>query len=196
MKKTFLATLALALLIPASSALASGLSIYGSYWDTDALDDTAGAGVKFSIPLGQTLNLDLRGTYYEPFDRDALQDEIDDLFDDDNPDREIFDSEISIIPIEAGLSFNLGQSSIQPSIGAGVSYFLLDSDLGEIDDEVGWYANAALDFASQGSVGFFLEGIYRSAEGEVNEDEDDVDFDRVTFDLDGFAANAGVVFRF
>jgi hypothetical protein len=196
MKKTFLATLALALLLPASSALASGLSIYGSYWDTDALDDTAGAGVKFSIPLGQTLNLDLRGTYYEPFDRDALQDEIDDLFDDDNPDREIFDSEIEIIPLEVGLSFNLGQSSIQPSIGAGVSYFLLDSDLGEIDDEVGWYANAALNFASQGSVGFFLEGIYRSAEGEVNEDEDDVDFDRVTFDLDGFAANAGVVFRF
>lgn len=196
MKKTFLATLALALLLPASSALASGLAIYGSYWDTDALDDTAGAGVKLSIPLGQTLNLDLRGTYYEPFDRDALQDEIDDLFDDDSPDREIFDSEISIIPIEAGLSFNLGRSSIQPSIGAGVSYFLLDSDVGEIDDEVGWYANAALDFASQGRVGFFLEGIYRSAEGEVNEDRDDIDFDRVTFDLDGFAANAGVVFRF
>lgn len=197
MKKTFLTVLALALLVPASSALASGLSIYGSYWDTDALDDTAGAGVKFSIPLGQTLNLDLRGTYYEPFDRDALQDEIDDLFDDGpNPDREIFDSEISIIPLEAGLSFNLGQSSIQPSIGAGVSYFLLDSDLGEIDDEVGWYANAALNFASQGSVGFFLEGVYRSAEGEVTEDEDDIDFDRVTFDLDGISANAGVVFRF
>lgn len=197
MKKTFLAALALALLLPASGALASGLSIYGSYWDTDALDDTAGAGVKFSIPLGQTLNLDLRGTYYEPFDRDALQDEIDDLFDpDENVDREIFDSEIDIIPLEAGLSFNLGQASIQPSIGAGVSYFMLDSDRGEIDDEVGWYANAALNFANQGSVGFFLEGLYRSAEGEVTEDEEDIDFERVTFDLDGFSANAGVVFRF
>lgn len=197
MKKTLLAALALALLIPASTSLASGLAIYGSYWSSDALDDTAGAGLKFSIPLGETLNLDLRGTYYEPFDDDALQDEIDDLFEDGpNPDRDIFNSELKIIPVEAGLSFNLGDGAIQPTLGAGASYFLIDSDRGSVDDEVGWYASAGLNFAREGSAGFFLEGVYRSAEGEVSEDEDDVDFDRVTFDLDGFAANAGIVFSF
>jgi hypothetical protein len=195
MKKILLATLAVALLLPAFGAQASGLAIFGSYWDTDALDDTAGAGVKFSLPLGQSLNLDLRGTYYEPFDRDALRDEVDDLFDDE-VDREIFDSEISIIPIEAGLSFNLGQGAVRPTIGAGVSYFMLDHDRFDVDDEVGWYGSVGLDFARQGSVGFFLEGLYRSAEGEVNDDRDDVDFDRIPIDLDGFAANAGVVFRF
>jgi hypothetical protein len=195
MKKILLATLAVGLLLPAFGAQASGLAIFGSYWDTEALDDTAGAGVKFSIPLGQTFNLDLRGTYYEPFDRDALSDEIDDLFDDE-VDREIFDSEISIIPIEAGFSFNLGQGAVRPTLGAGVSYFMLDHDRFDIDDEVGWYGSVGLDFARQGSVGFFLEGLYRSAEGEVNDDRDDIDFDRVPIDLDGFAANAGVVFRF
>lgn len=195
MKKILLATLAVGLLLPAFGAQASGLAIFGSYWDTEALDDTAGAGVKFSIPLGQTFNLDLRGTYYEPFDRRALRDEIDDLFDDE-VDREIFDSEISIIPIEAGFSFNLGQGAVRPTLGAGVSYFMLDHDRFDLDDEVGWYASVGLDFARRGRVGFFLEGLYRSAEGEVNDDRDDIDFDSVPIDLDGFAANVGVVFRF
>lgn len=195
MKKILLATLAVALLLPAFGAQASGLAIFGSYWDTDALDDTAGAGVKFSLPMGERFNFDLRGTYYEPFDRDALDDEIDDLFDDE-VDREIFDSEIDIIPLEAGFSFNLGQGAVQPTLGAGVSYFMLDHDRFDIDDEVGWYGSLGLNFASEGSVGFFLEGVYRAAEGEVTEDEEDIDFDRVTFDLDGIAANAGVVFRF
>lgn len=195
MKKILLATLAVGLLLPAFGAQASGLAIFGSYWDTEALDETAGAGVKLSIPLGQRFNLDLRGTYYEPFDRDALRDEIDDLFDDE-VDREIFNSEISIIPIEAGFSFSLGQGAVRPTLGAGVSYFMLDHDRFDLDDEVGWYGSVGLDFARQGGVGFFLEGLYRSAEGEVNDDRDDVNFDRVPIDLDGFAANAGVVFRF
>lgn len=195
MKKILLAVLAVGLLLPAFGAQASGLAIFGSYWDTEALDDTAGAGVKLSLPMGESFNFDLRGTYYEPFDREALRDEIDDIFDDE-VDREIFDSEIDIIPLEAGFSFNLGRGAVQPTLGAGVSYFMLDHDRFDIDDEVGWYGSVGLNFANQGSVGFFLEGLYRSAEGEVTEDEDDVDFDRVTIDLDGFAANAGVVFRF
>lgn len=195
MKKIFLAVLAVGLLLPAFGAQASGLAIFGSYWDTDALDDTAGAGVKFSLPMGQSFNFDLRGTYYEPFDREALRDEVDDIFDDE-VDREIFDSEIDIIPLEAGFSFNLGRGAVQPTLGAGVSYFMLDHDRFDIDDEVGWYGSVGLNFANEGSVGFFLEGLYRTAEGEITDDEDDVDFDRVTFDLDGFAANAGVVFRF
>lgn len=195
MKKILLAVLAVGLLLPAFGAQASGIAIFGSYWDTDALDDTAGAGVKFSLPMGQTFNFDLRGTYYEPFDKEALRDELDDVFDDE-VDREIFDSEVDIIPLEAGFSFNLGQGAVQPTLGAGVSYFMLDHDRFEIDDEVGWYGSVGLNFANEGSVGFFLEGLYRTAEGEVTEDEDDIDFDRVTIDLDGFAANAGVVFRF
>ena len=195
MKKILLATLAVALLLPAFGAQASGLSIFGSYWDTDALDDTAGAGVKFSLPMGERFNFDLRGTYYEPFDEDALEDELDDPFEDE-VDREIFNSEVDIIPLEAGFSLNLGQGAVQPTLGAGVSYFMLDHDNFDIDDEVGWYGSVGLNFARQGSVGFFLEGLYRSAEGEVNDDRDDIDFDRIPIELDGLAANAGVVFRF
>ena len=194
MNRTLLAALTLFLLLPASAAMASGLSLYGSYWNANDLDDVAGAGVKFSIPMGGLVNLDLRGTYYEPFDEEALREELDDPFD-DNTDREIFPGEISVIPLEAGLSFNLGQGSIRPSVGAGVSYLLLDVDRGEIDDEVGWYGNVAIDFASESSVGFFAEGLYRSVEGQVNEDRDDLDFDRVDIDLTGFAVNAGVVWR-
>lgn len=195
MKKTFLAAVALVLIVPAGGAMASGLSVFGSYWNSDSLDDVAGAGVKFSVPLGDTMSFDLRGTYYEPFDEEALRDELDDPFEDDFPD-EIFPGEIQVIPLEAGLSVNLGQGSIRPSIGAGVSYLMLDVDRGEIDDEVGWYGSLGVDFASENSVGFFAEALYRAAEGTVDEDQDDLDFDRVDFDLDGFAANLGVVFRF
>ncbi|HUO86510.1 MAG TPA: hypothetical protein VM617_03900 [Thermoanaerobaculia bacterium] len=194
MNRTLLAVLTLLLLLPTSAAMASGLSLYGSYWNTEDLDDVAGAGVKFSIPMGGLLNLDLRGTYYEPFDEEALREELDDPFD-DSTDREIFPGEISVIPLEAGLSFNLGRGSIRPSVGAGVSYLLLDVDRGDIDDEVGWYGNIAIDFASESSVGFFVEGLYRSVEGQLNEDRDDLDFDRVDVDLTGFAVNAGIVWR-
>lgn len=193
-------TLALFALLIAAPASASGLHIYGSWWDVGDLDEAAGGGVKLAIPITDTVNIDLRGTYYE-----QIKDEnfFDDLFEED---ESVFrDNAVDITPIEAGISFNLASDApVNFVLGAGASYFLLDSDRGEIDDEVGWYGSAGLELASQGSVGFFAEAVYRSAEGTVESDPgdfediddiEDVDFDDVAIDLDGIGINAGIVWR-
>jgi hypothetical protein len=200
MKRMFFMALTLGLLLVASPAMAAGFHLYGSYWNSSDLDDAAGGGVKLAIPLGSRAHLALRGTYYEPFDEDALRDEFDDVFDDVPGDPEVFPSELQVIPIEAGFGFNLTPDSpVNFVIEAGGTYFLLDLDgPGDLDDEFGWYGSVGLELARSGGLGFFVEGIYRSAEGTVeNEDDlDEIDFNNdVPFELDGVAVNAGIVWR-
>jgi hypothetical protein len=194
--------LAFALLaaVVAAPAFAGGFYAFGSYWDVSDLGSAAGAGVKLSIPMGAVVNFDLRGTYYEQYESDDFFDRL--IDDEDSPFRQ---NAVDVLPIDAGLSFNLSpRGNFTPTLGGGVSYFLLDTDRGSVDDEVGWYANGGLEFASQGSVGFFAEAIYRSATGTVESSPEDfrdvddiegIDFDDVDIDLDGFGANAGIVWR-
>ncbi len=199
--KTLVAlALAVATLLFAFPAMAGGFSVYGAYWDVDELDSTAGGGVKLGIPLGNVVNLDLRGTFYQQIDDENFFDRV---FDDrESP---FIENGLDIIPIDVGLSVNFApRGSVVPFLGGGVSYFLLDADRGEVDDEVGWYANGGVEFASRGNWGFFVEGLYRSATGTVESSPEDfsdigdiegIDFDDVEFDLEGFGANAGVIWR-
>jgi hypothetical protein len=195
MRKILMAALALALVIPASNAVASSFSVFGSYWNSSDLDDALGAGVKFSFPVAGRLNVDLRGTFYQPFDEEALRDEIRDLGDDE--DRDVF-GELEVLPIDAGISIPFATGgSMRPSVGAGATYYLMDTEGGAVEDEYGWYANLALEFAGDDGFGFFTEALYRAASGTVDDTGDEIDFvDRVEFDLDGFAVNAGMVWRF
>jgi hypothetical protein len=193
--------LAAAVLLLAPTALADGaFRAYGSYWNVDDLDDSAGAGVAVSFPLGTAWALDLRGTYYEQFDEENF---FDQLFDDDeNP---FLANSIDVAPLELGLSYQFQNPGyVQPRLGGGVTYFLLDTDRGEVDDEAGFYVLGGLDFGAEDGFGFFVDGVYRSAEGDVEssptdfeeiDDIEGIDFDNVTIDLDGFAVNAGVVWR-
>ena len=193
-------TLALVALAFTTPAFAGGFYAFGSYWDVSQLDAAAGGGVKLSFPLGSVVNLDLRGTYYQPIDDAHFFDKL--IDDEQSP---FLENSIDVTPIDAGLSFNLApHGSVTPTIGGGVSYFLLDTDRGSIDDEVGWYANAGLEFASRGSFGFFAEAIYRSATGTVKASPHDlgdvpdiegVDYTKTNVDLDGLGANAGIVWR-
>lgn len=196
MRKILLAAVALTLILPATSAMATSFALYGSYWNSSELDDAAGAGVKFSFPVADRFAIDLRGTFYLPFDKDALADEIDDIGD-DKVDREVF-GELEVLPIDAGFSIPLTQGgSIKPSVGAGATYYWMDTEGGAVDDEYGWYGSFALEFAAESSFGFFTEALYRAASGTVDDTDDDIDLvDEVEFDLDGFAVNAGVVWRF
>lgn len=192
---------AVAVLLFAAPAQAGGFYLYGSFWNVSDLDDAAGAGAYVAFPLGQSSwSLDLRGTYYEQIDdRDFFRQ----LFDDDeNP---FLENSIDVLPLEAGVSYRFDTAgSVHPRIGGGVSYFLLDTDRGEVDDEVGWYVGGGLDFGAEDGFGFFVDTVYRSAEGTVEsspvdfddvDDIDGIDFDDVRIDLDGFSVNAGVVWR-
>ena len=189
------AAIALTLLL-ASPAAASSFNLFGSWQDTDDVGEAAGGGVSVAFGLGQVLDLELRGTYYEELSNEPL----DALFEDDDP---VFEDGIQAIPIEAGLRFNLAQrGAFNPYISAGGTYYLLDSDFGDLDDEFGWYATLGSIFGDRDGASFFLEALYRNVEGSVQVDPEDLgDIDDTEFedefdiDLSGFGVNLGIAWR-
>lgn len=191
MKKTLLSLAILTMLAPA--AFADGaFHLHGAYWNTDEADDTFGAGITYNAPLGQVLGLELRASYFEEVKNEPFEE----LFDGENP----FDSGLEILPLEAGLRFELGQGGVfRPYLSGGASYYLLDSEFGDVDDEFGFYAAFGGIIGDHQGAHFFFEAIYRQVEGSVEvdpndlDDIDDIDFeDSFDVDLSGLGANAGV----
>lgn len=177
-------------LLAAVPASAGDIGLYGSYWDTDALGETAGAGIRFGFGSG-AVRFELRGSYFPD-----LSEDFDELVEDG--DLDVGDFEIKATVPEAGLVINLAPNgAVQPYVGGGVSYYLLDTNLFELDDEVGYYGVAGFTLGGGRGSGaaFFAEAMYRSVEGTVREDDDELDED-VDIDLSGLAVNAGVRFRF
>jgi hypothetical protein len=181
-----LATLfAITLLAAAAPALAGGFGIHGSYWDTDALGETAGAGAKYTIG-DAALRFELRGSFFPDLSENFGQL----VGSDDGRDLEVE----AVVP-EAGIAFNFApEANLQFYLGGGLSYYFLETSLFELDDEVGYYGVAGLVAGGAGDgPAFFGEVLYRSVEGTVTDDSLE---DNVKLDLSGPSVNAGVLFRF
>jgi len=163
----------------ASGAVADGVNVFGSYWDPSDGDETLGAGI--SLRGGtEPLYLQLRGTFYDDITEDTA----------------LFENDLQVIPADVGIGVQIeANDRVELYGGGGVSYYFLDSENGSIDDEVGWYLEAGTELGVSEDIGVFVEGVWRTVEGTVDDDADDVDFDDVTIDLDGVSVNLGVVFR-
>lgn len=168
-------------------AAAGDFAIFGSFWDTDDLGETAGGGVKFAF--GDRFRLRAAGTYYPD-----LSEDFDELVEDGDVETGSFEVE-AIVP-ELGFTFNLTPDSpVELYLGAGGSYYLLDTNVFGIDDEFGWYALVGLAIGGgEDGPAFLIEGLWRDVEGTVTDVGNDVE-DEFALDLAGFAANAGIVFR-
>lgn len=184
MRSKTLFLFALTVLIAGAPAMAGDLGLYGSYWDTDALGETAGGGARFLIG-DSALRFDLRGSFFPD-----LSEDFDQLVDDGSGEIEVE----AVVP-EAGVAYNFAPgNTTQFYLGGGLSYYFLDANERDIDDEVGYYGLAGLSLGSAGDgPAFFVEVMYRSVEGTVRDDEIDEDVD---VDLTGPSANVGVLFRF
>jgi len=205
MKKTFLisafavATLAL-IGAPTSPALADyGLSLFGSpYWAPDDTDEVAGGGLSFEVPINPSWAVDLRGSYFEETRPDAFG-ELFELGDEQGVFRE---NGLEILPLEVGGRYNfVPDGRVRPYAGAGVGYYILDTDVGNVDDEGGYYGLLGLGFGNPEKANFFVEANYRRMEATVEEDPNDpFDFEgfdeNVAIDLDGLGFNVGVTWRF
>jgi hypothetical protein len=187
-------------LLAASPASAAGtFNIFGSFWDTDEADNTGGGGIAFALPIGGNWGLDLRGSYHE----ELAPEPFEAIFDDDDP---VFQEVgLSVIPLEAGLRYNFTPGNrTNFYIGGGGSYHVLDSDFGDVSDEVGGYALLGMDFGNPDGISFFVEGIYRFVEAHVDFDPEDLeDIDDISglengvpVDLNGVGLNLGMSFRF
>src|SRR5687767_10732007 len=86
----------------AMPAQASDLVVFGSYWDTSDMGNTAGAGVKFSLG-GGPLAFEVRGTYYPD-----LQEDFREVID---PGNELIPIKFEVqgIPIDLGVNWNFAR---------------------------------------------------------------------------------------
>ncbi|HEX9943401.1 MAG TPA: hypothetical protein VGG03_15400 [Thermoanaerobaculia bacterium] len=177
MKRTILfAAVALALL--AGPASAGDFTLYGAYQDTKDADQGLGIGGKLGFGI-----FELRATY----------------FDDVTTDTGRRDFELRMIPLEAGLAFKFAPGqNVNPYIGGGAGYYLLDTNRGEVDDEVGYYAVAGANFTGASGLGFNIEGIFRSMEATVRDrslSNPNVD-EETDIQLGGFGVQGGLVWTF
>ena len=174
-------------------AMAGEFDLYGSVWDASDADNVAGGGFGFAWPLGSVLDFSVRASFYRELESDALE-IIDDL---ENP----IEPGIKAYPVEVGLRFNFARDSEfwNPWIGAGGAYFALDtSDDGNIDDEVGFYAEFGSTFGDGEGVDFYADFTYRIVEGTITDLDldDDEDFDdEADIKLDGPVANVGIAWK-
>ena len=182
-KRLIVAGMVIGLGVAAGRASATDLGLHGAYWDTDEADQTFGFGAKLRFSF-----VELRATYFDDVTADA--------------EPESADFEIKAYPLEGGLVIQLlKDSAFRPYIGGGVGYYVLDTNVGEANDEIGYYLVGGADIGAPTSrVAFSIEAIYRNIEGSVRGELFDPDFDieedEIDLDLSGIGANAGVVFRF
>lgn len=196
MKKGICVLALAAALVSASPASAQGFALFGSYWDTDEAEEGLGGGINLSF--GNELAFDLRASYYQELSNNKFEHVVI-----DNADL-LRKNGLSILPVEVGLRYNFQPDGrVNPHIGGGVGYYILDTEIGDPKDEVGYYALAGATFRGNSGPGFYIEAVYRKAEGTVEIDPedlgdiDDVEFDGedVDLDLDGFGVNAGIIWR-
>jgi outer membrane protein W len=153
---------------------AGSFGAYGSYWTSDDADNSWGAGARVGFNFAKWLELEFHGTYYPDFGAEVFAQNI----------------EVRAIPVDGGLKVNfLPGKMVNPYAGLGGTYYFLDTDQGDIDNETGIYGEAGLDFGKE-NARFFVEAMWRKLDTSVRVSSFDQD---VTFD--GIDWHAGVVWR-
>jgi hypothetical protein len=161
-------------------AWAGEFGVYGSYWDTKDAASGYGGGAKVSWGL-----FELRGAYFNDVTAKRVPDRV--------------DFKLHAAPVGAGLKFDLTRDTpVTPYLGAGAAYYLLSTNQGSTQDEVGWYGVAGLDITTPSRVGVNVEAIWHDVRGTVkNLNTDNIHIvDRARVDLSGLGVNAGLVWKF
>jgi hypothetical protein len=173
MKKLILALIVViaAAFASATPSYAGSIGVYGSYWDGSDVGSSYGAGVRLGFDMFDWMGLEFHGTYYADF-----EEEIDSE-----------DFELTALPVDGGLRFNLfGKSKFNLYLGAGVTYYFMDTNLGSVDDEFTYYGEVGIEMGGDNTK-FFAEALWRDLDTTVDDPSGDED---VSFS--GVSLNAGL----
>lgn len=184
MKRTLWLAAAAMIATATGAGAAGGIGGMVTYWNPSDFQDEFGFGGKI-VAGAQNFALELRGSYIDSLQQDPGVGALD----------------LQVIPIEAGLVLRLGPETITPYVGAGVGYYLLNGNEADdvryqVDDQVGWYAAAGVEFALGQNAAIFGEALYRDVDGTVHEDSLESIDSEVDIDLSGLTVNAGIMLRF
>ncbi len=182
MKKLLVMLIAIGLGTAAASA-GSGLGVFGTYLDSKDPGPGFGGGVKFKADLSDYFGMEVRASCITQFDEDDSDDGL------------------YLIPLEAGLLFNLPLGEDVPITlygGGGGGYAIIpECDDIDLDDEFCFYGVAGAEFGLGDAASLFVEAQYRVLEvdGAETDDEDEIEFDEEV-EFSGLGINAGLLFRF
>ncbi len=181
MKRTVVcAVAALGLGLLAGPAKAADFGVFGSYQDTKDAGHGYGGGVKLDFANFITL----RATYLGDVTSGARFSNGDDL-------------KLRVVPLEAGLQYKWQpDSTFSPYLGGGASYFVLNPQRGNTNNELGWFAIGGADIKTPAGFGVMLEAIYRSVDTTVRQTSTTTISDKVDLQLRGFGANVGLVWHY
>ncbi|MEF8943236.1 MAG: outer membrane beta-barrel protein [Desulfohalobiaceae bacterium] len=158
------------------------LGVFGSYQDTDDLDDGYGGGLRYalftrvadpapgSVLEGIDIGGDVRASWLADYDEDAF-------------DTDMYPAQANLL-VRAEL-----QNGFRPYAGGGVGYVWFDNDDKELDDEYSYSALLGFDQMITERFSLFVEGEYMWLEPDYDNMSGDAD-------MDGFGVNAGVNFNF
>jgi hypothetical protein len=186
MKKWILALFALIVL--AAPLHAGSIGPMFTYWDSDDAGDDQGAGVRLTLDLGPTWNIELRTAWLDSFEQVG--------------DGVLF--RVEAFPIDLGLSYDFGtEGSVSPYVGAGLTYLDLTPNVVDTNirrrievytpEEIGYFVMAGLDCPVMNDrLSLFIEGIYRSIKTKANS----TDIGDFNTDMTGLGASFGLVLNF
>lgn len=141
--------------------------VFASSVDADDLGEGYGGGAKLELNPIDPISVDARASWIR-FD----------------------DPDIDMVPLEVAglLNFPILFEHIVPYVGVGAGYYMFDGDDVDLDDETGYFPLAGLEIGLH-SISVMAEVRYLFLETDVAGTSSSVD-------LDGPAANVGLVFRF
>jgi len=176
------ALLALGICILATPAFAGGgYSLFGSYGSVDNHEFAVGAGMRLTLG-GEHWMGDLTWTWYQDVTGVGT--------------IAGFDDNMQVIPTELGIRFLMNpKGNIIPYLGAGLSFFYVNLNDGNINNPVGGYAMFGINFGANRSK-FFVEALYRYAQADVSYRNGGAEPWTGTMDIGGFAINAGIAWTF
>ncbi len=155
---------------------AGSFSAFGSYWDTNDADGSWGAGARVGFDLTKRIEFEFHGTYYPDFKNDEF------------PGQTI---ELTAIPVDGGMKFNFApDKTVNPFLGAGVTYYFMSISPGSVDDQTGVYIDGGLDIGSKDGTRFFAEVMWRKVDTSISFGSFDSDVN-----FDGLALNMGATWR-
>lgn len=154
------------LCLAASVVSAAEWGVHVSRWDTEDLGESDGGGLRVGFELLPQIDVELGVSYFPGVDEELELDLLD------------FNFELDVIPVDLGVKLDIGRPG-RFYVAAGVSYYRLDADDFEVDEEFGYYGGVGLAFSR-----LFFEARYRNVEGTV----DELSFDGVEL-ADGFAVD-------
>lgn len=180
MHKSLWALFAAAAFAAASaSAVTPSAAVFTAYWNTQETASGFGLGAK-----GRFSWFELRATYYNDLNA--------------NPRLADRNFQVSVFPVEAGLIVDLPADwPFKPYAGGGAGYYFMDTDLGHVNSQLGWYAVAGGEFGADANVSFLLEVIYRRLNTTVSFHRVTTDFqDETDLVLSGPGLNAALQWRY